>query len=74
MNFDYDLLDGLVVATVVGAYCPFLVETHLSKMYARVETAEQCFHNALKLTEALRFIGIEYDINVSEVDMYYWWR
>ena len=25
VNFDKDVLDGLVFATVLGAYCPFLV-------------------------------------------------
>lgn len=25
VNFDYDLLDGLVMAAVVAAYCPWLV-------------------------------------------------
>ena len=54
---------SLVIATVLGAYCPFLIETHLCKMFLHVETAEQCFHNALKLTDALRYIGIEYEIN-----------
>lgn len=52
-----------MIATVLGAYCPFLIETHLCKMFLHVETAEQCFHNALKLTDALRYIGIEFEIN-----------
>lgn len=59
-----------MVATVLGAYCPFLIETHLCKMFLHVETAEQCFHNALKLTDALRYIGIEYEINVRAPSQY----
>jgi len=50
VNFDYDLLDGLVLAACLGAYCPFLISTHLIDLYTKPETAEQCLHNALKVT------------------------
>ena len=49
VNFDYDLLDGLVLAACLGAYCPFLISTHFIHMYTKPETAEQCLHNALKV-------------------------
>ena len=64
VNFDYDLLDGLVLAAVIGAHCPFVVSTHLCHMYTQPASAEQCLHNALKVVNAIRFIGIEYDIQV----------
>ena len=29
VNFDFDLLDGLVLASVIGAHAPFVVSTQL---------------------------------------------
>lgn len=49
VNFDYDMLDGLVLAACLGAYCPFLINTHFIDMYTKPESAEQCLHNALKV-------------------------
>ena len=49
MNFDFDLLDGLVLAAALGAHVPFLVKTHLQDMYTHPATPEQCLHNALKV-------------------------
>ena len=34
-------------------------------MYTRPSKAEQCLHNVLKVVEALRHIGVDYDIQVS---------
>ena len=34
-------------------------------MYTHPATAEQCLHNALKIVNAMRFAGIDYDIQVS---------
>ena len=65
VNFDFDLLDGLVLGAVLGAHVPFLAKTHLRDMYTRPATAEQCLHNALKVVNAMRAIGLDYDIAVS---------
>ncbi|CAH1800026.1 unnamed protein product [Owenia fusiformis] len=67
VNFDFDLLDGLVLAAALGAHLPFLVKTHLQDMYTQPNTAEQCLHNALKLVNALRYIGIDYDIQAIDI-------
>lgn len=34
-------------------------------MYTRPSKAEQCLHNVLKVVEALRHIGLDYDIQVN---------
>ena len=34
-------------------------------MYTHPCTAEQCLHNALKVVNAMRYAGIDYDIQVS---------
>ena len=67
VNFDFDLLDGLVLAAVLGAHVPFLVRTHLQDMYTKPATAEQCLHNALKVVNAMRAIGIDYDIQAIDI-------
>lgn len=36
-------------------------------MYTQPATAEQCLHNALKISSALRFIGIDYDIQAIDI-------
>jgi hypothetical protein len=62
VNFDFNLLDSLVLAAVLAAYAPFLIKSHLVKMYTRPTSAEQCLHNALCVVGAMRSIGIDYDI------------
>ena len=34
-------------------------------MYTHPLSAEQCLHNALKVTDALRFLGLDYDVLVG---------
>jgi hypothetical protein len=67
VNFDIDLTDSLVLAATIGAYCPFIVDSHLKRMYMLADTAEKCFHNALILIECCRIIGLDYDINSLDV-------
>ena len=48
-------------------YCNnyFQIKTHLQDMYTHPDTAEQCLHNALKIANAMRYAGIDYDIQVG---------
>uniref|UniRef100_A0A8C5NXN6 Cilia and flagella associated protein 47 n=1 Tax=Jaculus jaculus TaxID=51337 RepID=A0A8C5NXN6_JACJA len=64
VNFDTDLLDGLVFATQLAAYCPFLIGTHLSNMYTRPKRPEQYLHNCLIIISSLHEIGFEMNIQV----------
>ena len=36
-------------------------------MYTRPATAEQCLHNALKVVNAMRYAGIDYDIQAIDI-------
>ena len=36
-------------------------------MYSHPSTAEQCLHNALKVVNAMRMIGIDYDIQAIDI-------
>ncbi|NXQ05445.1 CFA47 protein, partial [Vidua macroura] len=64
VNFDKDLLDGLVLAAQMAAYCPYLIPTHFIKMYTNPRTHEQFMHNSLILVKALRAISLDMDIKV----------
>ncbi|KAL4233464.1 hypothetical protein ACF0H5_008145 [Mactra antiquata] len=67
VNYDFDLLDGLVLGAVLGAHMPFLIKTHLQDMYTHPASAEQCLHNALKIVNAMRYAGIDYDIQAIDI-------
>lgn len=41
------------------------IKTHLQDMYTHPATAEQCLHNALKIVNAMRHVGLDYDIQVN---------
>ncbi|NXU12750.1 CFA47 protein, partial [Pardalotus punctatus] len=64
VNFDQDLLDGLVLAAQMAAYCPYLIPTHFIKMYTDPRTHEQFLHNCLILVKALRAVNLNMGIKV----------
>ncbi|NXK65252.1 CFA47 protein, partial [Sylvietta virens] len=64
VNFDQDLLDGLVLAAQIAAYCPYLIPTHFIKMYTNPGTHEQFLHNSLILVKALHAINLDIDVKV----------
>uniref|UniRef100_A0A8C5W9G3 Cilia and flagella associated protein 47 n=1 Tax=Microcebus murinus TaxID=30608 RepID=A0A8C5W9G3_MICMU len=67
VNFDKDLVDGLVLATQLGAYCPFLIESHFINMYTRPKCPEQFLHNSLIVVNAFHEIG--FDMNIQAIDI-----
>ncbi|CAH2223146.1 cilia- and flagella-associated 47 [Pelobates cultripes] len=67
MNFDKDLLDGLVLSAQVAAYCPYLISTHFTCMYTNPESPEECLHNCLILVNALRAINLKIDIQATDI-------
>ncbi|NWI88408.1 CFA47 protein, partial [Pitta sordida] len=64
VNFDRDLLDGLVLAAQVAAYCPYLIATHFVRMYTSPRTRQQFLHNSLILVKAMRAVSLNIDIKV----------
>ena len=44
VNFDYDLMDGLVLGSVFASYCPFITN-HLRQMHPDPTSSEECLHN-----------------------------
>ncbi|XP_069495471.1 cilia- and flagella-associated protein 47 [Ambystoma mexicanum] len=67
VNFERDLLDGLVFATILASYCPFLISSHFVKMYTQPFTPEQCLHNCLILVNAFRAINLDIDIQATDI-------
>ncbi|NXP15226.1 CFA47 protein, partial [Thinocorus orbignyianus] len=64
VNFDQDLLDGLVLAAQLAAYCPYLIATHFVRMYTNPRTHEQFLHNSLILVDAMHAVSLAIDIKV----------
>ncbi|XP_074889637.1 cilia- and flagella-associated protein 47 [Buteo buteo] len=67
VNFDRDLLDGLVLAAQLAAYCPYLIATHFVRMYTTPRTPEQFLHNCLILVNAMRAVGLAIDIKATDI-------
>ncbi|KAM5221377.1 cilia- and flagella-associated protein 47-like [Ctenodactylus gundi] len=68
INFDRDLSDGLVFASQLATYCPFLIESHLVNMYARPNYPEQYLHNCLLIIDCFDEIGL--NMNIQAVDIF----
>ncbi|NXU59161.1 CFA47 protein, partial [Turnix velox] len=64
VNFDRDLLDGLVLAAQLAAYCPYLIDTHFVRMYTNPRSYEQFLHNCLILVNAMHAVSLAIDIKV----------
>ncbi|XP_041438289.1 cilia- and flagella-associated protein 47 isoform X2 [Xenopus laevis] len=67
INFDRDLLDGLVLAAQMASYCPFLISTHFTSMYTNPESPEECLHNCLILVSAFRSISLDIDVQATDI-------
>ncbi|XP_027494225.1 cilia- and flagella-associated protein 47 isoform X1 [Corapipo altera] len=67
VNFDQDLLDGLVLAAQVAAYCPYLISTHFIRMYTNPRTYQQFLHNCLILVKAMHAVNLNIDIKATDI-------
>ncbi|NXF95767.1 CFA47 protein, partial [Eubucco bourcierii] len=64
VNFDRDLLDGLVLAAQLASYCPYLIATHFVRMYTNPREPEQFLHNCLILVNAMNAVNLAIGIKV----------
>lgn len=67
VNFDTNLMDGTVLACVLYSYCPFLKQSHFEKLFFQPSALEQSVHNAIIIIKALRYIGIKYDVQQTDI-------
>ncbi|XP_045555402.1 cilia- and flagella-associated protein 47 isoform X4 [Salmo salar] len=67
VNFDLDLADGLVLAAVLAAYCPFLIPSHLQRMYTSISRVEQNLHNSIILSQAFTLLCLDIDIQPTDL-------
>ncbi|XP_003218974.3 cilia- and flagella-associated protein 47 isoform X1 [Anolis carolinensis] len=67
LNFDRDLLDGLVLAAQIASYCPYLISTHFVNMYTNPQTSEQYFHNCLIVVNAFHAITLDIDVLATDI-------
>ncbi|XP_077461697.1 cilia- and flagella-associated protein 47-like isoform X1 [Stigmatopora argus] len=67
VNFDLDLADGLVLATLLAAYCPYLVSSHFQRMYPTSTTLEQILHNNIIIVQALTMLSLNMDLKPTDL-------
>ncbi|XP_069579420.1 cilia- and flagella-associated protein 47-like [Brachyistius frenatus] len=67
VNFDLDLTDGLVLAALLSAYCPFLIPSHFRRMYAAVSSLEQILHNNIIVAAALNVLHLNVDMQPTDL-------
>uniref|UniRef100_A0A3B4TXC6 Calponin-homology (CH) domain-containing protein n=1 Tax=Seriola dumerili TaxID=41447 RepID=A0A3B4TXC6_SERDU len=68
VNFDLDLTDGLVLAALLAAYCPYLICSHFRRMYTAASSLEQILHNNIIMVQSLTALSLNIDIQVKEND------
>ncbi|CAK6965505.1 LOW QUALITY PROTEIN: cilia and flagella-associated protein 47-like [Scomber scombrus] len=64
VNFDLDLTDGLVLAALLAAYCPYLICSHFRRMYTTATCLEQILHNNIIVVQALNTLSLNMDVQV----------
>eukprot|EP00062_Callorhinchus_milii_P018287 gi/632971676/ref/XP_007902288.1/ PREDICTED: uncharacterized protein LOC103185538 [Callorhinchus milii] len=67
INFDANLLDSLVLAAVLAHYCPSMISTHFVNMYTFPSSPEQYLHNSLVFLNAFHTIGLNFDIQATDI-------
>uniref|UniRef100_A0A3B3IAL2 Calponin-homology (CH) domain-containing protein n=1 Tax=Oryzias latipes TaxID=8090 RepID=A0A3B3IAL2_ORYLA len=64
VNFDLDFTDGLVLASLLAAHCPYLV-SFLSRTYADPSSLEEIFHNNLLVVQVLSRLHLSMNVQVN---------
>uniref|UniRef100_A0A8C7XQI9 Calponin-homology (CH) domain-containing protein n=1 Tax=Oryzias sinensis TaxID=183150 RepID=A0A8C7XQI9_9TELE len=64
VNFDLDFTDGLVLASLLAAHCPYLV-SFLSRTYADPSSLEEIFHNNLLVVRVLSRLHLSMNVQVN---------
>ncbi|XP_026220063.1 cilia- and flagella-associated protein 47 isoform X2 [Anabas testudineus] len=67
VNFDLDLTDGLVLAALLAAYCPYLIHSHFRRMYTTTSSLEQILHNNIVVVQALTDLSLNIDIQPTDL-------
>ncbi|XP_051915032.1 cilia- and flagella-associated protein 47-like isoform X1 [Hippocampus zosterae] len=67
VNFDLDLIDGLVLAALLATYCPYLVSSHFQRMYTTTPSLEQILHNNIIIVQALTILSLNMDLQPTDL-------
>ncbi|XP_070711754.1 cilia- and flagella-associated protein 47-like [Pempheris klunzingeri] len=67
VNFDLDLTDGLVLAALLAAYCPYLISSHFRRMYTTTNNLEQILHNNIIVAQALTALCLNLDVQPTDL-------
>lgn len=66
-NFESDMRDGLALAAILKAHVPSLGSAGLNAMYKVCQDPEQFNHNALRVIAALRYINLDFGLQVGDI-------
>ncbi|CAL9698638.1 unnamed protein product [Knipowitschia caucasica] len=67
VNFDLDFTNGLVLATVLAAHCPYLIGSDFGRMYTRPSSMEEILHNNIIVVQALTTLSLNIDIYPTDL-------
>ncbi|XP_039998194.1 cilia- and flagella-associated protein 47-like [Xiphias gladius] len=67
VNFDLDLTDGLVLAALLAAYCPYLICSHFRRMYTTTRSLEQILHNNIIVVQSLTVLSLNIDMQPTDL-------
>ncbi|XP_072305824.1 cilia- and flagella-associated protein 47-like [Eucyclogobius newberryi] len=67
VNFDLDFTDGLVLAALLAAYCPYLICSHFRRMYTKPTSMEEILHNNIIVVQALTSLALNIDIYPTDL-------
>ncbi|XP_077399924.1 cilia- and flagella-associated protein 47-like isoform X1 [Vanacampus margaritifer] len=67
VNFDLDFTDGLVLAALIAAYCPYLISSHFQRMYTTSPNLEQILHNNIIIVQALTILSLNMDLQPTDL-------
>ncbi|XP_015233239.1 PREDICTED: cilia- and flagella-associated protein 47 [Cyprinodon variegatus] len=67
VNFDLDFTDGLVLAALMAAHCPYLISSHFRRMYTSPSSLQQILHNNIIVVQALTVLGLNIGIKPTDL-------
>ncbi|KAK7893462.1 hypothetical protein WMY93_022614 [Mugilogobius chulae] len=67
VNFDFDFIDGLVLAALLAAYCPYLICSHFRRMYIYPSSMEEILHNNIIVVQVLTSLSLNIDLHPTDL-------
>lgn len=65
-NFTTDFVDGLILISVILAYCPYM-EAYFKNIYLVVDCYEKAYHNATKIVKVLKKLNLSFELSALDI-------